>query len=147
MADEVRDLAVPAGALGLWIILEDEIRRGLGPDPRHVAEALRQGIPIVISADLQRYIAGLIPPPKALRGQRALSASGRAIRDRALLERFDALAVEHRDSGGSERNRKDWVFERMARERGCQVSSVKKQYNEARSRIGPRSAAAIPEKN
>lgn len=130
--------SVPAGALGLWLCLEEEIRRGDSPDPRHVAEALRQGIPIALSPELQRYIAELIPPPKRLRGRRKLSAGECAVRNRRLVDRYDELAAQYRGLGLPKRGERKWVLAEMAREHG---HSVEKQYDEASKGVGPRSEA------
>lgn len=43
-----------------WPIIEDDIRRGRNPEPRHVAEAFRRGEPVILSPGLQRHLADLI---------------------------------------------------------------------------------------
>jgi len=49
-----------------WAVIEDDVRMGLKPDPRHVAAALYRGEPVRPSAELQRYLAALIVEPAGI---------------------------------------------------------------------------------
>lgn len=75
-----------------WPIIEDDIRRGRNPDPRHIAEAFRRGEAVTLSRDLQRHLADLIAKAGAPPGRRGPKEKSVGAKHAAAVELINKVA-------------------------------------------------------
>lgn len=117
-------------AKALWAIIEDEFKQGIEPRTGHIAEAPRHGQPVLLSADLQRYIAELLEPtqPRKRRPRKKMSMGERVERAYEFLAQVDELRAREIAATGRRRGSLKTALSLI---REGNLAGIEKQYRRA----------------